>query len=85
MWVRLHAPFGDGRTWDRINLPPSARTLELLAVLKKRCPALEPLIQPTPEETFHHFLLLRDDYVLGAQDQIAPDDRIVVVMPLTGG
>ncbi|MEW6262189.1 MAG: MoaD/ThiS family protein [Thermodesulfobacteriota bacterium] len=85
MWVRLHASFGDGRTWDEIDLPSPASVPELLAILKQRYLRLEALIKPTPEETFHRFLLIRDDHVLSDRDHIAPDDRIVIMLPLTGG
>ena len=37
------------------------------------------------EETFHQFILIRGDHVINPEDRIMPEDRMVVMMPLTGG
>jgi len=85
MWIRLLPPFGDGKTWQEIALPPKATIKELMDRLVEIHPDLHPYLRATVEETFHQFILLRDDHVLTANDLIEPDDRIVMVMPLTGG
>jgi hypothetical protein len=85
MWVRLLPPFGDGKTWHEINLPSGAGVKDLIDQLAKANPELCPYLRQTAEETFHQFILLRGDYVLKVEDTIEPDDRIVLLMPLTGG
>ena len=85
MWIRLLPPFGDGRTWQELNLPEGAGVKELIEQLAAANPHLQPYLRSSVEETFHQFILLREDHVLAADDRIAPDDRIVLVMPLTGG
>ena len=85
MWVRLLPPFGDGKTWREIDLPPATSVSTLVQRLSEMYRELHPYLRDSVDETFHHFLLARDDYVLQADDTVEPDDRIVVVMPLTGG
>jgi hypothetical protein len=85
MWVRLLPPFGNGKTWQEFDLPPEAGVQDLVQVILKNNPYLQIYLRPTLEETFHQFIFLRDDYVLEASDRIGPEDRIVMVMPLTGG
>jgi hypothetical protein len=58
---------------------------ELVNTLPDQQPALLPYRRATVEETFHQFILLRGDHVLLPDEPLAPDDRIVLVMPLTGG
>ncbi|MFB3819201.1 MAG: hypothetical protein ACE147_16190 [Candidatus Methylomirabilales bacterium] len=85
MWVRLLPPFGDGKSWREIDLPARASVAMLIQRLAQLHAELHPYLRETPDETFHHFILARGDYVLRADDVVEPEDRIVVVMPLTGG
>jgi hypothetical protein len=90
MWIRLHPPFGgrktsNGKIWDELNLSEPVGVEEFLKQLAQRFPELGRHIRPSGEETFHHFLLLRAGEVLNETDQIRPDDRIEIMMPLTGG
>jgi hypothetical protein len=85
MWVRLLPPFGDGKTWHEIFLPEGAGVKELIDGLVEANSCLKPYLRSTIEETFHQLILLRQDHVLSADDPLDPKDRIVVVMPLTGG
>jgi sulfur carrier protein ThiS len=85
MWVKLHRPFGDGKKWEEIELPSPAGVNDLLAKLRKTHPRLKRYFRDSEEETFHHLILIRGDYVLKAEDEIEEEDRIVVMMPLTGG
>jgi len=85
MRIKLHRPFGDGKRWEQVDLPRSASVKDLLDQLKKNHPELKQYIRDSEEETFHHLVLIRGDHVLNEDDRIEPDDRIVVMMPLTGG
>ena len=85
MWVRLLPPFGDGKTWQELSLPKGAGVKDLVDHLAEANPNLRPYLRATVEETFHQFILLKGDHVLRAEDRIEAEDRIVVVMPLTGG
>ncbi len=85
MWIRLHAPFGDGKTWEEIEFQSPVGVDALITRLVAAHPQLRPYLRSTPEETFHHFILIRGDYVLRSGDKIDPEDRIVVMMPLAGG
>ena len=85
MWVRLLPPFGDGKMWQELSLPKEAGVKELIDRVVEANLHLRPYLRSTVEETFHQFILLREDHVLTADDYIEPEDRIVVVMPLTGG
>jgi hypothetical protein len=85
MWVRLLPPFGDGKTWQEFHLPAGAGVRELIPLLAAANPDLQAYLRPTVEETFHQFILLRNDHVLQAGEPLSPEDRIVMVMPLTGG
>jgi hypothetical protein len=76
---------GEPPMWDEIGLPPGSRVPQLLDELHRRYPELRSHIRDTPEETFHQFLLIRQGYVLKEDDEVFPDDRLVVMMPLTGG
>jgi len=78
-------PFGDGKTWQEVHLPPHAGVKELIDRLVIANPHLSPYLRHTVEETLHHLIFLRGDYVLKVDDPIGPEDRIVMVMPLTGG
>jgi len=90
MWIRLHPPFGGRKTsnakiWDELNLSESVGVEEFLKHLVQRFPELNRHVRSSGEETFHHLLLLRGGEVLNETDQIRPDDRIEIMMPLTGG
>jgi sulfur carrier protein ThiS len=85
MWLRLHPPFGEGKEWEEIDLPAPASVKDLLDRLKITHPKLKPYIRESEGETFHHFILIRGDHILNADDLIQPTDRIVIMMPLTGG
>ena len=85
MWVKLHRPFGDGKNWEEIQLPSPAGVKDLLAELLRTHPRLKQYLRDSVEETFYQLILIREDYVLRAEDEIGVEDRIVVTMPLTGG
>jgi sulfur carrier protein ThiS len=85
MWVKLHRPFGDGKKWEEIELSFPAGVKDLLAKLRKTHPGLKRYFRDSEEETFHHLILIRGDYVLKAEDEIGEEDRIAVMMPITGG
>lgn len=85
MWIRLHPPFGDGKTWEEIELQSPFSVDELVRRLVATHPQLRPYLRNTLEETFHQFILIRRDHVLRVDDKIEPDDRIVIMMPLAGG
>ena len=85
MWIRLHPPFGDGKTWEKIEFQGPVGVDELVKRLAATHSQLCPYLRATPEETFHQFILIRGDHVLGVDDKIGPEDRIVVMMPLAGG
>jgi hypothetical protein len=85
MWVRLLPPFGDGKTWQEFDLPAEAGVQDLIQAILKDHPHLRSYLRPTLKETFHQFIFLRGDYVLEPGDRIGRYDRIVMVMPLTGG
>ena len=85
MWVRLLPPFGDGKTWHEIDLPEGSNVEELIKRLNEIQPQIRSYIRHSVEETFHQFILFRDDHILGRNDRLKPGDRIVVVLPLNGG
>ena len=90
MWVCLHPPFGgrktsNGKIWDELTIAKPMGVEEFLKILTERFPQLSQYIRPSGEETFHQLLLLRSGEVLNETDQIQPDDRIEIMMPLTGG
>ena len=85
MWIRLYPPFGDGKTWEEIEFQEPVSVGELVKRIVATHSQLRPYLRSTPEETFHHFILIRGDHVLTADDKIEPEDRIVVMMPLAGG
>jgi len=85
MWVRLLPPFGDGKTWQEIALGANSGVPELVSEIVRSNPQLASFLRPSLEETFHQFILMKEDRVLTPGDSVGPDDRIVVVMPLTGG
>jgi hypothetical protein len=85
MWVKLQRPYGDGKKWEEIELPSPAGVKDLLAELIKTHPRLKQYLRDSVEETFYQLILIREDYVLRAEDEIGEEDRIVVTMPLTGG
>ena len=84
MHVRLMPPFGDN-TWTEIHIGSEISVEELLSLIGNIAPCMRTYLRETTDETFHHLLLLRDDYVLETGDTVSPADRITVVMPLTGG
>jgi sulfur carrier protein ThiS len=83
--IRLLPPFGDGKTWHEVHVPDGSRVRDLLNILPDKQPVLLPYRRATPEETLHQFILLREDHVLSPDETLEPEDRIVLVMPLTGG
>lgn len=85
MWIRLHPPFGDGKTWEEIDFQGPVSVDELVRRLVATHSQLRPYLRNTSEETFHQFILIRGDHVLRGDDEIEPEDRIVVMMPLAGG
>lgn len=85
MWVRFHAPFGDGRTWQEIPIAGSLSLRELLGLLQARCPGLDRFTGSGQPEAGDHLLLFRGDHMLGETDRVQPEDRIVVMLPLHGG
>jgi len=85
VWVRLLPPFGDGKTWHGIDLPAESGVQQLIERLREIQPQIGPYLRHNLEETFHQFILFRDDHVLSGSDFLEQDDRIVIVMPLTGG
>lgn len=85
MWLKLHPPFGEGKEWEKIDLPSPTNMEKFLDRLRLIHPEMEPYFRKTVEETIHHFILIRGDYVLNVKDPIYPGDSIVVMMPLTGG
>jgi hypothetical protein len=90
MWVCLHPPFGgrktsNGKIWHEMTISKPMGVEEFLKRLAERFPQLCRYIRPSGEETFHQLLLLRAGEVLNESDQIQPDDRIEIMMPLTGG
>lgn len=84
MQVRLMPPFGDN-TWMEIRVESEISVDDLLARVADIAPRMRGYLRHTTDETFHHLILLRDDYVLKSEDTISPSDRITVAMPLTGG
>lgn len=85
MWVRLLPPLGDGKTWQEIPFAGMSGIKEVVAEIVRRNPQLRPYLRSCLEETFHQFILMKADHVLTSADAVGPEDRIVVVMPLTGG
>lgn len=85
MWVSLHPPYGSGKVWEEVDLPSPAGVRDLLEQLRGTHPELKRYFRDSAEETFHHLLLIRGDHVLTEEDTIQEKDRIVVMMPLTGG
>ena len=90
MWVRLHPPFGgrkttNGKIWDELPISESVGVEEFLQRLAAQFPHLSQHIRTSGEETFHQLLLLRGGEVLNEADRIQPEDRIEIMMPLTGG
>lgn len=84
MQVRLMPPFGDN-TWMEIEITSVISVPDFLARLTDVAPRICNYLRDTAEETFHHLILLRGDYVMKSNDTVSPSDRITVVMPLTGG
>ena len=90
MWLRLHPPFTgrpikEGNIWTEITLSEPLEVEVFLQKLEVLLPRLVPYLRPTSEETFYHILLVKKGYVLKPRDMVDPDDRIEVLMPLTGG
>ena len=85
MWLRLHPPFGDGKTWESIDIATPTSVKQFLKLIKKHHPELDTYFRASEEETFHQFILIRGDHVINPEDRIMPEDRMVVMMPLTGG
>ena len=90
MWVCLHPPFGgrktsNGKIWDELTIAKPMGVEEFLKKLTERFPQLSQYIRTSGEETFHQLLLLRGGEVLNETDQIQTDDRIEIMMPLSGG
>ena len=90
MWVCLNPPFGgrktsNGKIWDEITISEPIGVEEFLKRLAEQFPQLSQYIRTSGEETFHQLLLLRGGEVLNETDQIQPEDRIEIMMPLTGG
>ena len=90
MWFRLHPPFGNQRVdeqkvWEEMAIPDPITVRDFLHRLQEIHPEVSDYIRQNEEETFHHILLFRQSYVLKIEDSIKPDDRIDVMMPLTGG
>jgi hypothetical protein len=84
MQVRLMPPFGDN-TWKEIRIDSEMSVPDFLARIADIAPRMGTYLRDTTDETFHHLILLRGDYVLESNDTISPSDRITVVMPMTGG
>lgn len=84
MQVRLMPPFGDN-SWTEVRIDSAISVGDFLTCLAAIAPRIRGYLKDTTDETFHQFLLLRDDYVLKSDDTVSPSDRITVVMPLTGG
>lgn len=90
MWFRLHPPFGnrkvgDRKVWEEIALEAPITVKDFLTRLKALHPELCDHICVEEEETFHHLLLFRQGDVIDKNDKVYPDDRIEIMMPLTGG
>lgn len=90
MRVCIHPPFGgrkttNGKIWDELPIFESVGVEDFLQRLAKQFPQLRQHIRTSGEETFHQLLLLRGGEVLNEIDIIQPEDRIEIMMPLTGG
>ena len=90
MWICLHPPFGgrktsNGKIWEELTISKPVGMEEFLEHLAERFPQLSRHIRQSGEETFHHLLLFRGGEVLNETAQIQPDDRVEIMMPLTGG
>lgn len=90
MLICLHPPFGgrkvaQEKVWEEIPLDRAMPSGDFLVMIKKRYLDLVPYIQESEDETFYHLLIFRSGYALQKHDLIQPDDRIEIMMPLTGG
>ncbi|MBT4088764.1 MAG: MoaD/ThiS family protein [Deltaproteobacteria bacterium] len=90
MEYRLHAPFARKKTRDRLSWEVIKESAEMSVAVSLEHLVVQHLemadyVRQSVEETFHHLLLFRADHVLGADEKILPQDRIEIIMPLTGG
>jgi hypothetical protein len=90
MWICLHPPFGgrktsNGKIWDELPISEPMGVEEFLEHLVERFPQLRRYIRQSGEETFYHMLLFRTGEVLNETARIQPDDRVEIMMPITGG
>ena len=85
MWIKLHPPFGEGIKWEEINLPDNTKVESLLGLLVNLHPEMQPYMRFPEEDTMYHFILVREDRILSITDQIHPEDRIKIMLPITGG
>ena len=46
---------------------------------------MQPYMRFPEEDTMYHFILVREDRILNITDQIHPEDRIKIMLPITGG
>ena len=83
--ARLLPPFGDGRTWVETGFPGPVALGPFISRLAELQPRLRPYLRTTVEETFHQLILIRAGEVLAEGDLVAPEDEIIITMPLTGG